>query len=45
MPREIWALSPAETDELVAAWNDAQAGDQLAPPSPEEYDELVARYG
>lgn len=45
LPGEIWALTPAQTDELVTAWNDAQAGDQLAAPTPEEYDTLVARYG
>lgn len=45
LPAEVRALTPWETDELVHAWNEAQAGDALSPPSPEEYDALVARYG
>lgn len=45
LPAEIRALTPAETELVVRAWNAAQAGDGPAPPSEAQYEELVARYG
>ncbi len=40
-------MTPWETDLLVQAWNEAQdaASDEVAPPSIEDYDDLVRRYG
>jgi hypothetical protein len=43
-PAEIRALTPAETALMVESWNAAQAGDQVAAPSLDEYEELVSRY-
>lgn len=45
LPAEIRAMTPAETDMLIAAWNEAQQGDDVAPPSSEDYDDLVRKYG
>lgn len=45
LPRDVWALSPWETADLVQGFNDAQGGGDVSPPSVEQYDELVARYG
>lgn len=45
LPRDIWALQPWECDELILGWNESQAGDAVAAPSPEDYDALVAKYG
>lgn len=45
LPAEVRALTPWETDELVRAWNEAQGGESVSAPSPEDYDALVARYG
>lgn len=38
-------MTPFETFELVEAWNEANAGDEVAPPTADEYDDLVRRYG
>lgn len=45
VPAEVRALTPIETFELVEAWNAAQASDEVAPPSADEFDDLVRRYG
>lgn len=45
LPAEVRAMTPAETDVLIAAWNEAQAGDEVAPPTDDEYEDLVRRYG
>lgn len=47
LPSEILHMTPWETDLLVQAWNEAQdaASDEVAPPSIEDYDDLVRRYG
>jgi hypothetical protein len=45
LPAEVRALTPCETFELVEAWNAANAGDVVAAPTSDEFDELVGRYG
>jgi len=45
LPAELRAMTPEETDLLIAGWNEAQAGDKVQPPTDEEYEELVKRYG
>lgn len=45
LPAEVRALTPIETFELIEAWNAAQAGDEIAPPTADEFEDLVARYG
>lgn len=37
-------MTPADTILLIRGWNDAQAGDKLAPPSRDELDALMERY-
>jgi|GEM_PF-6484783 len=40
-------MTPRETADLVAAWNEAQseAAGEVAPPTEDEYEELLKRYG
>lgn len=45
LPAEVRAMTPADTDLLIAGWNDAHAGDSVQAPTIEEYEELVRRYG
>ena len=45
LPAEVWAMTPRDTALLVEAWNEAQQGDSVAPPTPEEHAELMSRYG
>lgn len=45
LPAEVRALTPAETVLLIEAWNEAQAGDAVQPPTEDEYEQLVKRYG
>jgi len=45
LPAEVRALTPCETFEMVEAWNAANAGDVVAAPTSDEFDELVGRYG
>jgi hypothetical protein len=47
MPATVRAMTPDETDVLIAGWNAAQkaASGNLSAPTSEEYDELVAKYG
>jgi len=35
-----------EFSQCVAGWNRAQGGEEsVAPPSPDEHDEMIAKYG
>lgn len=47
LPAEVRALTPRETGLLVEAWNEAQraASGEVAPPSDEQFEALVAKYG
>lgn len=45
LPAEVRAMTPAETADLIAGWNDAHSDGQPKAPSLEEYEELVKRYG
>lgn len=47
LPAEVRAMTPRETAELIEAWNAAQseASGKVAPPTIDEYEALVARYG
>ncbi|WP_353475514.1 hypothetical protein PVT71_18280 [Salipiger sp. H15] len=47
LPAEVRGLTPQETSLLIEAWNQAQqdASGEVAPPSVDEYEELVKRYG
>lgn len=44
---EAWAMTPKDTALVIAGWNEAQkaASGDVDPPSLEEYEALVARYG
>lgn len=45
LPAEVRAMTPEETIALLSGWNEAQAGDAVAPPTEDEYEDLVKRYG
>lgn len=45
LPAEVRAMTPEETIQLLTGWNDAQAGDAVQPPSEDQYEDLVRRYG
>jgi len=46
-PATVRAMTPEETDLLIAGWNEAQASasGEVAAPTDDEYESLVARYG
>lgn len=45
LPAEVRTMTPAETSILIAAWNEAQQGDEPAAPTADEMAELVKNYG
>lgn len=46
LPAEVRAMTPAETELLVRAWNEANSGSDMPDaPTADEYEELVRQYG
>lgn len=45
LPAEVRAMTPHETDDLVAGWNEAHSDGQAEAMSAETYAELVSKYG
>jgi len=44
LPRDIWPMTPSETDLLIESWNAAQRGGDPPPMTAERFDELKAMY-
>lgn len=43
--QEWRVMTPKDWFLRITAWNEANGGDTVAPPSREQYEELVAKYG
>lgn len=45
LPAEVWAMTPAETGDLIAGWNAAHDTGEPAAMDVDDYEELLKRYG
>jgi len=45
LPADWRAMTPMDWQLRLQAWNDVNGGESVAPPTREEFDELVEKYG